>query len=141
MVRAGVVDHPREWPFGSYAEIMSSRQRYRLIDRPMLLQFLGIRNDELLKSAYDSWIRERLSRGPLEREAIWTDSIAVGEASFVREFKKKLGIRANSREIAMADGEGSFILREGEDTYGGNYRGKNEVLSKRDKFKKIINDL
>ncbi len=94
-----------------------------------------------MESAYDSWIRERLSRGLLEREAVWRDSIAVGEASFVREFNKRLGIRANSREIAMADGEGSFILREGEDTYGGIYRGKNEVISKRDKFKKITNDL
>jgi len=94
-----------------------------------------------LESAYDSWIRERLSRGLLEREAVWRDSIAVGEASFAREFNKRLGIRANSREIAMADGKGSFILREGEDTYGGIYRGKNEVLSKRDKFTKSINDL
>jgi predicted amidohydrolase YtcJ len=72
-------------------------------------------------------------------------SIEVGKlADFVIipvDYMKRLGIRANSREIAMADGEGSFILREGEDTYGGIYRGKNELLSNRDKFKKSINDL
>jgi len=141
MVRAGVVDHPGEWPFGGYAEFMNQRQRYRLIDRSVLLQLLGVSNDELLKSAYDSWIRERLSRGSLGREAMWTESIAVGEDKFIKGLKKRLGIRANTREIAQAEGEGSYILREGESPYEGIFRGENEGLSNKDKFRKTLNDL
>jgi REP element-mobilizing transposase RayT len=32
MVRAGVVNHPSEWPFSGYNEIQNPRQRYSLID-------------------------------------------------------------------------------------------------------------
>jgi len=32
MVRAGVVTHPREWPFSGYHEIQKPRMRYGLID-------------------------------------------------------------------------------------------------------------
>src|SRR4030066_1954060 len=32
MVRAGVVTHPFEWPFGGYNEILSPRRRYGLIN-------------------------------------------------------------------------------------------------------------
>jgi putative transposase len=129
MVRAGVVDHPRDWSFGSYSEIFSSRQRYRLIDKPMLLKLLGISNHELLKSAYDTWIREKLSRGAIEREAKWTESIAVGGERFVVEIKERLGVRAVTREVTQAEDAASYILRESEDSYKGIIRGKKELLS------------
>jgi putative transposase len=32
MVRAGVVSHPREWPWAGYHEIMGERKRNRLFD-------------------------------------------------------------------------------------------------------------
>ncbi len=141
MVRAGVVDHPREWPFGSYAEMMSSRQRYRLIDTPKLLELLGISDHELLKSAVDSWIREKLSRGAIEREAKWTESIAVGGERFVTEVKERLGARAISKEVTQAEDEESYILRESQNSYAGIFRGKKELLSNRVQLKEITFDL
>jgi putative transposase len=148
MVRAGVTDHPKDWPFCSYAEIFGARQRYRLVDTTMLMQLLGIGNRDLLKSAYDSWIREKLSRGAIEREPKWTESIAVGEERFVVEIKERLGVRAASREIAPADdnimgteADASFILREEEDPYRGIFRVKNGILSNCVKLSNSVNDI
>jgi putative transposase len=141
MVRAGVVDHPRDWPFGGYAEMMGSRQRYRLIDTSMLLKLLGISNHQLLKSAYDSWIREKLSRGKIDREAKWTESIAVGGERFVVEVKERLGARGMSREVSQAEGEESYILRESETSYEGIFGGKKELLTNRAQLDKFTFDL
>lgn len=141
MVRAGVIDHPRDWPFGGYAEMMGSRQRYRLIDTPMLLKVLGFSNHELLKSAYESWIQEKLSRGAIEREAKWTESIAVGGERFVVEIKQRLGVRAISREVTQAEGDASYILRESEDSYEVIFRKKKELLSNRVQLRNFTIDL
>ncbi|MBN2264989.1 MAG: transposase [Candidatus Aminicenantes bacterium] len=140
MVRAGVVDHPKNWPFGTYSEIFGGRQRYRLVDTATLMRLLGIGSRELLKAAYDSWIREKLSRGTNEREPKWTESIAVGGERFVVEIKERLGVRAaTSRIIPAYEGrtgtgpdreEGaSYILRENDDPYGSILMGKKGLLS------------
>jgi REP element-mobilizing transposase RayT len=44
MVRAGVVDHPKDCAFGGYYEIQEPKQRYAIIDREMLCHLLGIRD-------------------------------------------------------------------------------------------------
>jgi len=51
MVRAGVVDHPEEWPFCGYNEIQNPRQRYSLIDYPRVISLLQMKDlDELQES-------------------------------------------------------------------------------------------
>ena len=37
MVRAGVVSHPKEWPFCGYHEIQNPLQRYGIIDYQRLV--------------------------------------------------------------------------------------------------------
>ena len=44
MVRAGVVNHPEEWPFCGYNEIQSPRQRYSLIDYQRLVSLLQMKD-------------------------------------------------------------------------------------------------
>ena len=46
MVRAGVVDHPKEWPANGYNEIMQPKDRYSIIDYQSLKRFLMIDNGE-----------------------------------------------------------------------------------------------
>ena len=41
VVRAGVVDHPSQWPFGAYNEIQKPRRKNALIDYDKLKELLG----------------------------------------------------------------------------------------------------
>jgi len=118
MVRAGVVGHPGEWRFGGYSEIKSGRQRFRLIDSARLLSLLGIPSRQALKDFLDIWILDKMSSSKNGREAVWTESVAVGGEAFVKKIKEKLGPRANSREVARNGGY--FVLREGRLAYSYN---------------------
>ena len=42
MVRAGVVDHPSQWEWTGYRELMGERRRNRLLDRAVLCQALEL---------------------------------------------------------------------------------------------------
>ncbi len=42
MVRAGAVNHPAEWGACGYHELTGRRQRYRIVDVPLLLNCLGM---------------------------------------------------------------------------------------------------
>jgi putative transposase len=135
MVRAGVVDHPREWPFCGYTETMSSRQRYLLINRPKLMDILNIEREEVLKSAYEEWIKEALNVKMAGRESKWTESVAVGEKDFVERIKNKLGARAGSRKAETEDGD--FVLREKGAYYRGIFAREKGTLSNPIRLKKI----
>ena len=56
MVRAGVVNHPREWPASGYHEIQTPSQRYRIVDHESLLQLLGMRSINVLQQNHLNWI-------------------------------------------------------------------------------------
>jgi len=46
MVRAGVVEHPKQWEFCGYNEIQRHRKRKGIIDFDRLKDFLGFENYE-----------------------------------------------------------------------------------------------
>ena len=52
MVRAGVVNHPSEWPFCGYNEIQQPRERYALVDYEGLRGLLNFREMPDLAAAY-----------------------------------------------------------------------------------------
>jgi REP element-mobilizing transposase RayT len=52
MVRAGVVNHPSEWPFCGYNEIQQPRERYALMDYEGLRGLLNFREMPDLAAAY-----------------------------------------------------------------------------------------
>ena len=110
MVRAGVVNHPSEWPFSGYNEIQNPRLRYSLIDQEGLRDLLNIRSMEELRRSYRDWVEESLSREGGKRESRWTESIAVGSKAFVEKTKEELGIKAMGREVIGA--EEVYELRE-----------------------------
>jgi putative transposase len=84
MVRAGVVDHPSEWPFCGYNEIQNPRSRKSLIDYGSLLGLFGIGSMEGFKQVYRVWVSEGLEKGEYrERQSWWTESIAFGSERFV----------------------------------------------------------
>jgi len=105
MVRAGVVRHPGDWMYGGYHEIQNSKQRYSLINRQKLKALLGIIDNDQLSEYHRNWVEAVLKNGSNQREAKWTESIAVGDKEFVMETKAKLGARAiGRRELANNSG-------------------------------------
>lgn len=126
MVRAGVVEHPRDWEYGGYNEIQHPKQRYTLIDREMLCHLLGIRDEELLPATIRKWIDNSLSKGLSRRETKWTESIAVGDESFVTDTKESLGARGIGRKAVGRDTE--FQLKESLEPYNSHFSPEKGVL-------------
>lgn len=116
MVRAGVVKHPQKWIHSGHNEIQKPKQRYGLIDFKSLIRLLPIESQNELKETHRKWIDEELEKSQLVRNSKWSQSIAVGDKSFVKQIKKRLGIRSKGRKII--EDEDDYQLRDGQIRYG-----------------------
>jgi putative transposase len=99
MVRAGAVEHPRQWDVSGYREIQNPPQRRRAIDFPTLARLLGVETVVELAALQERLIREEI--GESRRVAAWTESVAVGDESYLRQLKVDLGIRGAKRKIEI----------------------------------------
>jgi putative transposase len=115
MVRAGVVDDPADWPESGYAELMQARQRYHFLDFETLEELLGAADRYAIQSARRSMVEEAICRISLARDPCWSESLAVGDESFVDGVKAGLGFKGRNRTVKKGD-EG-FVLRESEGAY------------------------
>jgi len=86
-VRVGAVKHPGEWAWCGYRELLGLRKRNRLIDQAELLWTLGDGVSFLdgFRSGYEEWIQDAITRQDVERESLWTESLAAGGRDFVEE--------------------------------------------------------
>ncbi len=116
MIRAGVVKHPRQWPYCGYQEISGNRQRYTIIDKEKWANFFG-EDIRAFKHTYDIWIEEYLNSKKYQRESRWTESIAVGEEDFIEKIQSKLGEKAKGRKILKSKDKDSYELREAGSPY------------------------
>jgi putative transposase len=126
MVRAGVVGHPKDWPHCGYNEIVSHRQRYKIIDKARLVELLNLKTQDELKAVYESSIATAIELKYLKRESMWTESIAVGSQAFVEQVSKRLGYKARGRKLI--DHKGTFELREDGCSYGCDFPFKMALL-------------
>lgn len=126
MVRARVVNHPEEWPYCGYHEIMGMKQRYTLIDQEKLKGILGL-NSYSLKETYKLWTEDYLNAHMFSRESRWTESIAVGSQNFIELFQAKLRGKIEGRKII--ESSGSYELREASIPYISNLPIKNQFKS------------
>lgn len=115
MVRAGVVNHPSEWPFGGYNEIQNPTKRYSIIDQKALLAKCGATDPVLFRHDHKYWIEEAVSNGKVVIEPAWSESIAVGSKRFVEDIKIKLGIKAIGRKVI--ENEEHYTLKESQVAY------------------------
>lgn len=127
MVRAGVVNHPKEWLFCGYNEIQKPKQRYSLIDYEKLIFYLQRKDFGDLQVSCREAVEGRLSQGIPLRDEKWSKSIAVGTKAFVEAIVKKLGIRAKGRKVIRE--AKSYMLREPAVAYGVNFAPENDILS------------
>lgn len=115
MVRAGVVAHPAQWEVGGYHEIQRPPTRYRIVDRQGLAAALGIELASL-SDAHGEWVEAAIRRGQWRREALWSESVAVGGREFVERLQRELDHRGRYRQIEAIDG--LFVLRDPDAVYG-----------------------
>lgn len=123
MVRAGVVTHPSEWPFGGYNEIQKPRRKCVLIAHQKLARLTGFETYDAFRKVHMELVTESLVNGNNSRQADWSESIAVGSKKFVETIKENLGLRAKGRKILENDG--GFQLREEVNAYNANSNTKN----------------
>jgi len=115
MVRAGVVRHPREWPWTGWHELTGERARYRLLDQQALLHRLEGQHADSLQSAYRAAIDERIANdiGGLHREPQWTESIAVGSRAFVENVEAQLlADQVRTKTTRVQTSSGAWTLRD-----------------------------
>ena len=125
MVRAGVVEHPREWEHSGYREIQKPPSRYGIIDLLELNALFGFADVAQFQETHRQWIEQALTQ-KVVREDRWSEAIAVGSLAFVENVKSELGSKAMHREVEHIDG--AYALREQSEVYDGNLPSETEPL-------------
>lgn len=115
MVRAGVIKHPAEWPFGGYHEIQAGSSGNRIIELSDLQEVFGFRSPDEATLSLQNWANEALQSRRLSREECWTKSIAVGSREFVDRIKRELRERGIGKRVV--EGTSLCTLREQEAKY------------------------
>jgi len=126
MVRAGVVTHPSEWPFGGYHEIQTPKRKCVLIAHQKLIQLTGFTDYDTFRRTHQDLVNESIGNGNNHRKVEWTESIAVGSQNFIKEIKGEFGFLAKGRKII--EKEEAFLLREEKESYNAVFEGKKENI-------------
>ena len=129
MVRAGVVNHPRDWSASGYHEIQTPLQRYRIVDLQALQYLLEISTLSELQQQHFAWIADAIQNDNVQYNAMWSNSIAVGNETFVEAVKNQLMLKAKYRDIDTRDD--AFLLREPGVAYRAHFVGNFDVLSEK----------
>jgi putative transposase len=119
MVRAGVVEHPSEWRWCAYDELMGELSRYRIVDIERLLQSLDMARVEDLRRVYQEGIHRQLERRTLARAPEWTESLAVGDRVFVERVARDYQRRGEYSydQLDAGGSEDAWSLRESPAAY------------------------
>lgn len=110
MVRAGVIEHPSDWPFCGYNEIQAPKRKNVLINYEKLKELLGFNSYADVKTYHKRWVDDSLANGKNTRDDKWTKSVAVGNKGFVDKIKSLMGIMAIGRK--RIEDSDSYQLRE-----------------------------
>lgn len=109
MVRAGEVEHPRQWRCSGYYESANPPTRGARLDGAKLRQLLQFDTQEALQRARDGWIAEKADAPSKARETYWSDSIAVGDLAFALQMKRALAFTHPGRRAQRE--RGCFAVR------------------------------
>ena len=126
MVRAGVVDHPANWPFCGYKEISGYKERYNLIDFDKLCKIFEILSRKKLRHFYTQMTEEALISNEMKRKKMWAESIAVGNEDFVNQIESKFLRESQKRDCVEQNG--FYILKEDAIPYSINLPPKKGLL-------------
>jgi hypothetical protein len=96
------------------------------------MELFDIRSIDELKKIYRDFVEEALQKKSRERDGRWSESIAIGSETFVRDTKERLGIKAVGREVMGM--EGAYELREPAVSYEANFDHENGDLRQENAF-------
>lgn len=116
MVRCGKVQHPRDWDWVGYHEIMGSRGRFRILDLDRLCWRLGGIDLSQLQTQLQEGLTSAIETGDHKREPWWTESIAIGGPQFVEHMRRFVPHRRFLQTEQPKDG--TYTLREAPASYG-----------------------
>ena len=102
MVRARAVVHPRDWEVSGYNEIQCPPRRRRIIDFPTLFRLLNVGTQERLAAMRSHVVHENVGR--TRRAPAWTESVAVGDETYLQQVKTDLGLRGARKRIVTNSG-------------------------------------
>ena len=137
MVRAGVVKHPSEYSISGYNEIQKPPERYSILDRKTLLKLFAIDDESLFRRTHLEWVETELATNNAIKNSLWSESIAVGDGSFIKEIQQKLASRAQGRSALSYDG--TNILKEPDVLYSALFTNQKGVVSLKNTYFLPIN--
>ena len=132
MVRAGVVNHPSEWPFCGYNEIQQPKKKNILINYKRLAELLGFRSYDEVRFYHRKWVDERLYNGNNVHNDKWTKSIAIGSKEFVEKLKSIMGAMAIGRKSKEVGD--SYQLREPAGIYNAYFEAEKDDIAPRNTY-------
>ena len=111
--------------------------RKRIVNVAKLAELPEIYNVDNFRTIHRQWVEDVLKENRLEREAKWSEAIAIGDEGFVEEPQRRLGLRAKTRSCqSTADG---FQLKEEAGEYSVHFDVKNVQLTQENGyFRNII---
>jgi REP-associated tyrosine transposase len=109
MVRCGVVAHPGQWEWSGYGELMGWRKRNRLLDLEKLLGLLRCSQVGEFRAQFDAALNQALVNRELERQAQWSEAIAVGRVAYVQAIEEQIRWR---QRMGVQEQGGAWVLQE-----------------------------
>ncbi len=110
MVRASEVSHPEEWSCSGYHESKHPRRRGGRIDHESICRLLNFNSQKEMLDTREKWVNDQLLEGKLQREAFWTNSVAVGNLDYALKMKRALAFSNPSRRARPESG--CYVVRE-----------------------------
>jgi len=132
MVRAGVVQHPSEYKINGYNEIQNPPGRYSIIDRETLLDLLVFHDEKQLRQVHRECVETELNDGHSLKNSLWSESLAVGKESFIKDIQQKLASRAKGRSIVSHNE--TTVLKEPQAPYSALFTTKKGHLSHKNTY-------
>ncbi|MBI4662037.1 MAG: transposase [Verrucomicrobia bacterium] len=117
MVRCGVVEHPGQWEWSGYAELMGGRKRNRLLDIEKLLWLVRATTMDEFRAHFNASLEEAIINDELKRQEKWAAAVAVGSRGFVEAIEQRKRTR---QQMEAQQESGTWVLREENDSlFGG----------------------
>ena len=113
MIRAGVVQLPWQWQHSGAWELRRNRIRYCFLDTNQALHLMGFSSLPELMKWQARVVSEQTSA--LARNPVWTQSVAVGNPSFLEDIAHRLQHRLKRRKIVKK--EKAWVLEECQKAY------------------------